>query len=39
MKGNVTMSKSYIDEYNKWFGDASYDEEETQRIQAALDII
>ena len=29
------MSKAYVDEYNKWFGEATFDEEEIQRIQSA----
>ena len=39
LKGNKAMSKSYIDEYHKWFGEATFDEEEIHRIQNALEII
>ena len=35
MKGNSTMAKHYLKEYNKQFGDPGYDMDEYQKVMAA----
>ena len=32
MKGNVIISKQYVDEFKKWFGESNLENDENDRI-------